>query len=687
MIFAPFALITLLGCPKPVVPLGQTVVEDIYFEGNGWGPFARDGDGLLADTIESHASQRLIDPPFRADWLWYLGDIGTMDEEVMAEDGHRIVTWYAHHGWFDAKFLGWTTLPRKRTGPGGAPAVDLVATVEPGIPSRLDTDPELLGVSGLSKPIRSTLENLIGLKAGDTFSLDAYTGALSDLQARLQERGYAYSKVSGHVTVRPDRHRVHIAYTVEPGRPCVFGDITVSGEKGALSERVRRELDFETGDGFRASKLLAARQRLYGLGVYSLVEILPDLRTPDDRGVPITVRLQRRPSRQLEVGPSLAVETNTQKVAANAGFQDDDAFKMLWRWKADAQAGVATAVDLTQDSPVEEQIVDTFTPIGTLAQTLTIPHVGSEKITASGATSLMLNRESSYREFEAQLAPSLSYAPDHRITLSLGYRLKYHQYFDFADLNLVEKTRLSATVRETSLLSIVEQTLVWDARDEKLAPTRNYYASLKLGEAGGPFGGDMGFFRSEGELRGYRSMHVGGTDFGTVFAARMGGGLIVQYDPNVGVDVDERLTLGGGSSVRGWAEDRLGPHICYVSESKTLSLDAAGSVDCAPTTPDGQPVDVMIEPVGGNLELFGNLEVRQALPYHLGIVLFIDAGRVWDRSENAAFDDLQWSVGTGLRYTSPIGPIRADFAWVPDPDPYFAAEPGWAFHLGIGEAF
>lgn len=687
MTLVPWILLSLLGCPKPVVPLGQTVVEDIRFEGNGWGPFARDGDGLLADTIESHGSKRFLDLPGPADALWYLGDIGTMDEEVMAEDGDRIVTWYAHHGWFDARFLGWTPIPRKIPGPGGAPAVDLVATVAPGERSRLDTDPELLGAEALQKPLRKALEKQIRLRAGDTFSLAAYTDALATIQAQLQERSYAYSKVSGHVTVRPDLHQVHITYTIEPGRPCVFGDITVAGEKGSLSERIRRELDFETGEGFRASKLLAARQRLYGLGVYSLVEILPDLRTPEDRGVPITVRLQRRPSRQVAVGPSAAVETNTQKLSVIASFQDDDAFKRLWRWKADAQAGVATAVDVTQDAAIDQQIADTFTPIGSLSQTLTIPHVGSEKVTATGATSISLDREPSYREMEAQMAPALSYAPDRRVTLSFGYRLKYHQYFDFADLNLVEKTKLSATVREKSLLSLIEQTVIWDARDDKLAPTRNYYASLRLGEAGGPLGGDMGFFRSEAELRGYRGMRVGGTDFGTVFAARLGGGLIVQYDPNVGVDVDERLTLGGGSSVRGWAEDRLGPNICYVEETQGLSLDANGAVDCAPVDADGQPVDVVIEPVGGNLKLFGNLEVRQTLPLHLGLVLFVDAGRVWDRAENAAFDELQWSVGAGLRYTSPIGPIRADFAWVPEPDPYFAAEPGWAFHLGIGEAF
>jgi outer membrane protein insertion porin family len=60
---------------------------------------------------------------------------------------------------------------------------------------------------------------------------------------------------------------------------------------------------------------------------------------------------------------------------------------------------------------------------------------------------------------------------------------------------------------------------------------------------------------------------------------------------------------------------------------------------------------------------------------------------VWNAIENVNPAGLQWTVGAGLRYRSPIGPIRLDFGWIPAPDAYFADEPGYAFHFGIGEAF
>ena len=165
----------------------------------------------------------------------------------------------------------------------------------------------------------------------------------------------------------------------------------------------------------------------------------------------------------------------------------------------------------------------------------------------------------------------------------------------------------------------------------------------------------------------------------TVLAARLGGGSIVLYDPNSGVDIAERLRLGGGTTVRGWAEDRLGPHLCYDPATDQADVAADGTAQCLSSD--------IIEGVGGMLSVYGNFEVRQDLPWHFGGVLFVDAGRVWDKVENASFAGIQWSVGGGIRYHSPIGPIRLDFGWVPAPDPYFAAEPGWQVHLGIGEAF
>lgn len=679
-------LFLLVGCAKPAIPLGQVVVEDLRFKGNGWGPFAWDGSSVLADSIDTRPSRRVVDLPGRLDLFGYVGDVGLVDDVVLAEDARRIETWYAHHGWFDARFDRWERLPRLGSGRAGVKGVDLVGHIVRGEPTRLTGPAEIEGLESLTRPLRESVVRAVRMRKGDVFSLEDYTDGLETIQGRLRERGYAYAQVTGTVDVRPEEHQASIRYVVVPGRACVIGAVTFTGEKPRHLGRIKLEAQLEPGEGFRASRLLAARQRLYGLGVYALVEVVPDLSNPDSREVPVEIRLSRRPSRQLSLGPRLDVQTNTQELALAAVYQDDDALKRLWRWEVEATGGVATAVDVSQPVDVGGQIDDTITPVGELHQAFTLPALIGDDIALSTSAGLRFDRLPSYREFESEARPALTWTPDSRISVSLSYRLKYHRYFDFSDLAQIRKTRLSSTISEENLLSAVEQSLVWDARDDKLAPTRNYYVSLVATEAGGPLGGDLDFFRAITDLRAYRSIRFGGRDPHTVLAGRIGGGVAMPYDPDKGIDIDEALYLGGGTTVRGWPEGRLGPHLCYL-DSKLSTDPETGAMVCGSDV-DGDGIsDVAIEGVGGVFSAFANAELRQDLPFNLRLALFVDTGRVWNAIENVNPAGLQWTVGAGLRYRSPIGPIRLDFGWIPAPDAYFADEPGYAFHFGIGEAF
>ena len=165
-------------------------------------------------------------------------------------------------------------------------------------------------------------------------------------------------------------------------------------------------------------------------------------------------------------------------------------------------------------------------------------------------------------------------------------------------------------------------------------------------------------------------------------AARLGGGFMVP--PSDGgldsIPLDERLYLGGGTTVRGWAPDRLGP---------VQWSDPA----CAS---DGAIEGCELVPVGGLVQAFGNFEVRKKLPWGLGAVLFVDLGRVWGTWAEILESPPLPSLGLGLRYDSPIGPLRADLAWRlgtqddierPAGDPDAATPSRIAVHFGITEAF
>jgi outer membrane translocation and assembly module TamA len=95
--------------------------------------------------------------------------------------------------------------------------------------------------------------------------------------------------------------------------------------------------------------------------------------------------------------------------------------------------------------------------------------------------------------------------------------------------------------------------------------------------------------------------------------------------------------------------------------------------------------DGEIYPTGGNALLLGGGEVRYNLTRAFQVATFLDTGNVYLETRDLALSDLRWSAGLGLRYRTPIGPVRIDWGYVLDPRP--GDEGRSRFHLSIGHAF
>ena len=122
----------------------------------------------------------------------------------------------------------------------------------------------------------------------------------------------------------------------------------------------------------------------------------------------------------------------------------------------------------------------------------------------------------------------------------------------------------------------------------------------------------------------------------------------------------KKFFLGGSTSIRGWDRFEVSP----------LSSGL---------------------PIGGDSMLELSAELRAGLRGNLGGVVFIDAGNVWAGPFDFALNDLRYAVGPGLRYQTPIGPIRFDFGWQLNPIPGLLVNgrPSrqWRMHFSIGQAF
>jgi outer membrane translocation and assembly module TamA len=121
----------------------------------------------------------------------------------------------------------------------------------------------------------------------------------------------------------------------------------------------------------------------------------------------------------------------------------------------------------------------------------------------------------------------------------------------------------------------------------------------------------------------------------------------------------ERFFAGGDYGPRGFPVDEVGPKV---------------------VTPGGD-----VYPTGGNALLLGGAELRLNLTRSFQVASFLDTGNVFPETRDLALSDLRWSAGLGLRYRTPIGPVRVDWGYILDPQP---GDPGRShLHLSIGHAF
>ncbi len=199
--------------------------------------------------------------------------------------------------------------------------------------------------------------------------------------------------------------------------------------------------------------------------------------------------------------------------------------------------------------------------------------------------------------------------------------------------------------------SIVTLGLFRNSSSPLFSPRRGMFTSFEADWSGLLFDADFQYLKGTFEIRRYSEIFpeavlASRAKLGTI---RLLGSITPVAPP------EERYYAGGSSSVRGWRRQQLGP-----KDSDEL-------------------------PFGGNSLFESSVELRIPLWKALGAVSFVDAGNVWSTSVTFPLDDLHYAAGCGLRYETPIGPARLDFAWKLNRQ--FGEVKRLEIHLSVGQAF
>jgi outer membrane protein assembly factor BamA len=210
-----------------------------------------------------------------------------------------------------------------------------------------------------------------------------------------------------------------------------------------------------------------------------------------------------------------------------------------------------------------------------------------------------------------------------------------------------------------SRLIYAEGGISFDGTDSLFQPSRGSLINLSH-QVGLPYlGGEYGYLRTTLLVTRYLEVRDG-----WVLAGKLLPGVIFGYGgENDRVPLFQRLFAGGANSVRGYERRQLGPK----DDPKSF----------------GQDRDP--EPIGGRALLEASVEMRFPLRGSLSGAVFVDAGNVWSDPDQVSIGDLKYAPGVGIRYRTPVGPIRLDVARRTSTDEGFL--PKWVFHISIGSAF
>ena len=705
-----------VGCAaQRRAPSTGVAVRSVHFEGNG-GALSGRSDLNLRSGMEQSSNPTLV-------WLLKPRQRRVfLDEETLALDAWRLEVWYAHRGYFDARFDGWQirwVRPKRGRGLLWKPprAVRIVGHVEEGAPYTV-SKLEWRGMESLGGPAIARVRNAAALSEGDVFSLSALNTTVDGTRAFLLDKSYAYVEVEPRVDVYPSPNRtVEVVIDVRLGPSCTFGDVRLSGLDEVPEDLVRAELPIQPPEegqrpqAFGSSELGATRRRMFGLGVFSVVNVLPELEQPPSDPtareewapgtvIPVNIDVVEGSFKQMRLGGGFLFEGGRQEVHVSSDFSHVNLFSRLIN--LDWRNALGYAAWFTQDELLTTDIdlPETRGPIVDSELELSFPQFPARGWRLSTDLRYELGVEQGYRFSSPSTSPSLRWRATDRIDLEFGYHLRFFDYLDFElDEGRYLNTPLGLDISDPYLLSYLRQKVVFSSQDDLLFPRRGLYAEYELAEAGGPVGGQFDFVRFKADQRAYIPIiRLFGWRPQGAIGLRLGGGAIFPWG-DAGVPTAERLYLGGANDVRGWQSNRLGPYVCDPTEGRscvsapgrTRPVRQAVNLETAQLEPEvdrrGRPVYADVIPVGGLLSLFTSVEVRLYTISDLGIALFSDAGMSWGRYPDAWPPIILPSVGGGLRYKLDFGALRLDIARRLTDPAMFVGEPYWNFHFGLSEAF
>jgi len=629
-------------------------------------------------TTQSRCNSVILTPVCWISKSKYLYTREYLDHDELKRDVLRLRVYYWKRGYRDTE-VDTTVVPR------GPHSVAVTFDVHEGPPTMVSS----VTVNQVTPVLKDKdIATRVALGANSPLNLIRLDSSRALLKQTLWERGYADAEVDTVVVLDSAARTAAVTLTLDPKWKTTIKDIVISGNKGVSQRTIRKSLSLSIGNVFRRSDLLRSQRALYESNLFrrAAIEARPpiDPFTPDSAKI-IVVTVTESPPREARL---------------SAGFNTVDFFQVEGRFTHYNWMGGARNLDI--QAAVGNLLAGSLNGRGIFRNVANVTNSDQARYFAPTYSASIDMRQpwfgSPHNEIALGLFTHRHSAPGiyvdrgygtsatftreltDRAPASLNYRFEISRV-DAGDVyfcinyGVCDLPTLGA-LRHQQRLSPLSLSASIDHTNDPFSPNRGFRANFGAEHASAFTFSDFRYNRATADGAAFKQVRKRGAVGAHIRVgwvnALQSTSQAVGVSGSIGESIlhpRKRFYAGGSHSVRGFGENQLGPRVLTIPASVLRTHDSANVAcasgaditSCDPNAPRLATRDFQPRPLGGNLVVEGSVETRFPVWGAVSGAVFVDGGMVRQRTnrdlprQRAAI-----TPGFGVRYASPVGPIRAD---------------------------
>lgn len=552
-------------------------------------------------------------------------------------------------------------------------------------------------VDGNRRQTREAIEAVIQSRTGAPYNANQVIADRDAVRLQYLNAGFERVVVSVEPKFDDNLEAVDLLYRVVEGPQILIEHVLIVGNDAIDSDLIRREVTLRQGEPLSLVSVSETRRRLNALGLFRRIDIRefshggPDLRD-------VVIIVDESPATRVGYGGGLEASVRLRRENNVKGGQAVERLEFAPRgffqigrqnlWGKNRSIDLFTRVSLRRKNDLDNLLFgeggrdlgfNEYRVLGTYQEPRVLGSTWNGFVTGFVEQAIRPGFDLFTRGINAQVTQQVTPQVTTSLDYGWGQNNTTNKQLNREDEPLVD--RLFPEVR----LSTFSGSVARDTRSDPVDPRDGEVLSVDAEIAARTIGSEVGFIKTFMQAFVYRVVPgaprlvvAAGARVGLarpfvrsvelfpltpVDSAGLGDVVASPIEVEIGeLPLSERFFAGGDTTVRGFALDRLG-------DEATIDQDGF--------------------PQGGNAILIFNAELRARVTRTIDLVGFFDAGNVYDRIGSVSLARIRSGAGFGVRYRSPVGPIRVDLGFKLDRQTFDNGdlERPTALHISIGQAF